>query len=229
MPKALGEVIQSFTGGEKLISLISNYQDVDDFFGHATATAYWVDVLVGHLGLRGLLEGALRHAVLYHDVGILFMLPLARTTTPYPKRCVERNVLRFHPELGAKWVLSALVGVWKEEFYLASVAALIANHHREFAWRSGYPRRFSDIRSNTIVKRYPEYFEPHGIFSLPVAILHAADSIASLTVDQPFRAKRSIGEALRVIVEDPESVSKYHPMVLTELKNLLGQLGAPPA
>ncbi len=106
--------------------------------GHGRRVGKLVDDLAAHLHVPELAHQNLRHAALFHDIGMLGM-PRDKLYTPWAELTeTERNLILLHPEMGSAQLKTV-------HWYKQAAPAIMAHHER---WDgSGFPNhlRHDDI------------------------------------------------------------------------------------
>jgi putative nucleotidyltransferase with HDIG domain len=140
-----------------------------DTRGHLVRVRQLAYDLAGHIGLTAEERTDSGLAGLFHDIGKLW-IPHEIVAKAAPLSFAERQLMRSHPEMGARW-LEAVLG--------PEVVDAIRHHHERMDGR-GYPHGVLAGKLPTVCRL--------------VAVVDAYDAITS---DRPYALARSLGEACR--------------------------------
>jgi len=141
----------------------------DDTRAHLMRVGRLAGDLAGHIGLSAKEQDAACLAGLVHDIGKLG-IPDEIVAKAAPLTLAERQLMRSHPELGARWLEGAVS---------PEVLDAIRHHHERIDGR-GYPDGV-----------------PAGELPTVCRLVAVADTYDAITSDRPYRLARSPDEACR--------------------------------
>ncbi len=162
--------------------------------GHADRVARLAVAVSKEMGCPDEVTDGVRVAARLHDVGRVSISDMIMLK-PGPLSELEREIIRTHPLVGAQ-ILDALEFPW-------SVKPAVRYHHERLDG-SGYPE-------GLMGEEIP----------LAALIVGAADVMAAMTADRPYRPARSKEEALAELTDN--AGSKYHPDVVAALERVVGR------
>lgn len=162
--------------------------------GHADQVARLAVAVSQEMGCPDEVTDGVRIAARLHDVGRVSISDMIMLK-PGPLTELEREIVRTHPLVGAQ-ILDALEFPW-------AVKPAVRYHHERLDG-SGYPE-------GLMGEEIP----------LEALIIGAADVVAAMTADRPYRPATSEEEALAELTAN--AGRKYHPNVVAAMKRVLAQ------
>jgi diguanylate cyclase (GGDEF)-like protein/putative nucleotidyltransferase with HDIG domain len=191
---------QADTDGDRrhattLATSLARAVDAKDSYthSHCETVAEMCALMAQHLGLDPERVARVRLAGLLHDVGKIGVSDTI-LHKPGPLTDEEFEVMKTHPTLGAHIVSAA---------ELIEEAEWIRHHHERMDGR-GYPDRLADQE-----------------IPLESRIIMVADAFEAITATRPYRAARSVGEALLEL--ERHAGSQFDPQCVAALRAILSQ------
>ncbi len=172
-------------------SLVSMLVDISDAHEHASEehshrVSAYARQIAAELAAPGLDLGTVDHGALLHDIGKLGV-PESILQKPGSLTDDERVIMMSHSHIGAELVAGVHV--------LAPLSSVIRHHHERWDG-GGYPDRLAG-----------------SAIPLEARIVAVADALDAITTDRPYRAARTMAEALEELRRgagthfDPEVVA----------------------
>jgi response regulator RpfG family c-di-GMP phosphodiesterase len=157
-----------------MLEVLSETIEAKDIFmiGHARRTAYYAGLLADRLCLSAQQREHVRISAFIHDVGKVGV-PELLLAKPGPLDDQERDVIRAHPEVGARLV---------EPLAIASEVNAAVRYHHERWDGTGYPDGLA-----------------RDDIPLAARIVQLADVYDAMTSDRPYRRAKPRQEALAEI------------------------------
>jgi len=155
----------------QMLEVLAETIEAKDLFmiGHARRTAYYAGLLADRLCLSVEQRRHARISAFVHDVGKVGV-PELLLAKPGPLDAEEREVMRAHPEVGARLV---------DPLGMAPEVTAAVRHHHERWDGEGYPDGLAADETPLLAR-----------------IVQTADVFDAMTSDRPYRPSRSREEAL---------------------------------
>ena len=157
----------------RLMELLRRH-DSHTFHHSVQSTSYFIDFCL-HYHLHSLLKPRILQSVLLHDIGNL-LVPIEILHKNGPLTFSEKKDLEQHPDLGLELL---------SDYPEIEIEPSLILHHRENQDGTGYPDRMHSDQ-----------------LPFAVQVLRVIDSYTAMTMDRPYRPKRSDQSAVNEIIQN---------------------------
>ncbi|WP_273851949.1 HD-GYP domain-containing protein [Guptibacillus spartinae] len=165
---------QLFSSQSLRLMELLRYHDLHTFHHSVQTTSYFIDFCLHH-HFQSLLKPRILQSVLLHDIGNL-LIAKELLSKNGPLTLSEKNELEQHPELGLELL---------SDYPEIEIEPSLILHHHENRDGTGYPDRMESDQLPFVVK-----------------VLRIIDSYTAMTMDRPYRPKRSVQSAVDEIVQN---------------------------